>query len=174
MKHFVRPEGLEPPTLWSEAKCSIQLSYGREKSIAVSKWRPFTRRSSWRAQPSDPKSDAPRPPELQDTRPGGRAGIQLSYGCGDKAMLRLSRSRWKRDRDARLPTRQLPGWAGSKSQPLVRDSATSLKQHTIFLRFFLQVFCQVSDFFRHWTQRETRVCHHSTRTCQRCRIQLTL
>ncbi len=26
---LVRPEGLEPPTLWFEARCSIQLSYGR-------------------------------------------------------------------------------------------------------------------------------------------------
>ena len=25
----VRPEGLEPPTLWSEARCSNPLSYGR-------------------------------------------------------------------------------------------------------------------------------------------------
>lgn len=25
----VRPEGLEPPTLWSEATRSVQLSYGR-------------------------------------------------------------------------------------------------------------------------------------------------
>ena len=25
---MARPEGLEPPTLWFEARCSIQLSYG--------------------------------------------------------------------------------------------------------------------------------------------------
>ena len=28
----MRPEGLEPPTLWFEARCSIQLSYGRASS----------------------------------------------------------------------------------------------------------------------------------------------
>ena len=28
-RQVVRPEGLEPPTLWFEARCSIQLSYGR-------------------------------------------------------------------------------------------------------------------------------------------------
>ena len=28
-REMVRPEGFEPPTLWFEAKCSIQLSYGR-------------------------------------------------------------------------------------------------------------------------------------------------
>ena len=27
---MVRPEGFEPPTLWFVAKCSIQLSYGRD------------------------------------------------------------------------------------------------------------------------------------------------
>jgi hypothetical protein len=26
---MARPEGLEPPALWFEARCSIQLSYGR-------------------------------------------------------------------------------------------------------------------------------------------------
>ncbi len=33
---MARPEGLEPPTPWFEAKCSIQLSYGRaETSITM-------------------------------------------------------------------------------------------------------------------------------------------
>ena len=31
MMIMVRPERFELPTLWFEAKCSIQLSYGREK-----------------------------------------------------------------------------------------------------------------------------------------------
>jgi hypothetical protein len=39
---MVRPEGLEPPTLWFEARCSIQLSYGRGKAelycIAKALW----------------------------------------------------------------------------------------------------------------------------------------
>jgi hypothetical protein len=30
---MARPEGLEPPAPWFEAKCSIQLSYGRSGSI---------------------------------------------------------------------------------------------------------------------------------------------
>jgi hypothetical protein len=32
-RKVVRPEGFEPPTLWFEAKCSIQLSYGRGKQV---------------------------------------------------------------------------------------------------------------------------------------------
>jgi hypothetical protein len=31
----VRPERFELPTLWFEAKCSIQLSYGREKVVST-------------------------------------------------------------------------------------------------------------------------------------------
>jgi hypothetical protein len=30
---MARPERLELPTLWFEARCSIQLSYGRVKAI---------------------------------------------------------------------------------------------------------------------------------------------
>ena len=30
---MVRPERFELPTLWFEAKCSIQLSYGRGKQV---------------------------------------------------------------------------------------------------------------------------------------------
>ena len=29
----MRPEGFEPPTLWSEARCSNPLSYGRMYSV---------------------------------------------------------------------------------------------------------------------------------------------
>ena len=32
-EELARPEGLEPPTPWFEAKCSIQLSYGRAAGI---------------------------------------------------------------------------------------------------------------------------------------------
>ena len=31
--NLVRPEGIEPPTLWSEARCSNPLSYGRAAVI---------------------------------------------------------------------------------------------------------------------------------------------
>jgi hypothetical protein len=33
MKLMVRPEGFEPPTPWFEAKCSIQMSYGRDETL---------------------------------------------------------------------------------------------------------------------------------------------
>ena len=32
---MARPEGLEPPTTWFEARYSIQLSYGRVVGMAV-------------------------------------------------------------------------------------------------------------------------------------------
>ena len=32
---LVRPERFELPTLWFEAKCSIQLSYGRTMKLAL-------------------------------------------------------------------------------------------------------------------------------------------
>jgi hypothetical protein len=32
----VRPERFELPTLWFEARCSIQLSYGRVQDVAMS------------------------------------------------------------------------------------------------------------------------------------------
>lgn len=31
LKNLVRPERLELPTTWFEARCSIQLSYGRNR-----------------------------------------------------------------------------------------------------------------------------------------------
>ncbi len=36
--YLVRPEGLEPPTLWSEAKCSNPLSYGRKQARTYHIW----------------------------------------------------------------------------------------------------------------------------------------
>src|SRR4051812_22151565 len=32
-RKLARPDGFEPPTTWFEARCSIQLSYGRVKPI---------------------------------------------------------------------------------------------------------------------------------------------
>jgi hypothetical protein len=36
-EEVVRPERFELPTLWFEAKCSIQLSYGRRKQVYSTK-----------------------------------------------------------------------------------------------------------------------------------------
>ena len=36
-KYLARPERLELPTLWFEARCSIQLSYGRYYSLYLLK-----------------------------------------------------------------------------------------------------------------------------------------
>ncbi len=40
----VRPEGLEPPTLGSEVRCSIQLSYGRARLFQTLRRRPCQER----------------------------------------------------------------------------------------------------------------------------------
>jgi hypothetical protein len=38
-RYLARPERLELPTLWFEARCSIQLSYGRANFIIAAFWR---------------------------------------------------------------------------------------------------------------------------------------
>ena len=38
----MRPEGFEPPTPWFEAKCSIQMSYGRNEEGVTSGLHPPT------------------------------------------------------------------------------------------------------------------------------------
>ncbi len=44
---FARPEGFEPPTLGSEVRCSVQLSYGRPSE----KYRNQREVGSWRHVP---------------------------------------------------------------------------------------------------------------------------
>ena len=51
---MVRPEGFEPPTLWFVAKCSIQLSYGRDtlpptEILIIAETLPRMKESEWLA-----------------------------------------------------------------------------------------------------------------------------
>ena len=58
----VRPEGLEPPTTWFEARYSVQLSYGRIKKLmglAISFW------GEW--WDLNPRSSGPQPDVLTPT-----------------------------------------------------------------------------------------------------------
>ena len=38
---MARPEGIEPPTTWFDAKYSIQLSYGRAACLPTILWHPL-------------------------------------------------------------------------------------------------------------------------------------
>src|SRR5690606_29042699 len=65
--HFeVRPEGLEPPTTWFEARYSVQLSYGRIKhrNRVLSKNSVSNRGEWWDL---NPRSSGPQPDVLTPT-----------------------------------------------------------------------------------------------------------
>ncbi len=79
---MVRPEGVEPPTYWFVASCSIQLSYGRtlqwmqlSKDIGISSLRATL--TLWQRGRSVVRPEGFEPPTLWFE---ARCSIQLSYG----------------------------------------------------------------------------------------------
>ena len=87
---LVRPEGIEPPTLWSEARCSNPLSYGRKnvwnELVGARGFEPptsssrTTRATKLRYAPTDP----PLPAEEKDSRNDPCATEWSSDGDGAK------------------------------------------------------------------------------------------
>ena len=90
---LVRPEGIEPPTLWSEARCSNPLSYGRKNDwnelVGARGFEPptsssrTTRATKLRYAPTDP----PLPAEEKDSRNDPRA-TELGFD-GEETQRRL-------------------------------------------------------------------------------------
>jgi hypothetical protein len=89
MVEMVRPERFELPTLWFEAKCSIQLSYGRTSSILqpcfCNRRLNRSRRSNifrfWNQRDRLHNVQPPTPQQLMDNRRRKPARVVLHPNC---------------------------------------------------------------------------------------------
>ena len=73
-----RPEGLEPPTLGSEDRCSIQLSYGRWY-VFLSKITPLNQTAAGQASSEEARKTAPRVPAFTAPERTTDRGFRASH-----------------------------------------------------------------------------------------------
>ncbi len=105
-REVVRPEGVEPPTYWFVASCSIQLSYGRTRSLESDNLKIAEISTACKRRERMVRPEGFEPPTLWFE---ARCSIQLSYG---RIPLRLGRAyRWDG-----VHARQIP-WNSHRSAP---------------------------------------------------------